>query len=105
MYDLRDVPVVIGTGVGADIRLADEFASECHCIIREQDGETILQDHYSDWGTFVNGERVVEARITPGDRIAIGLSLFEATGNVFDSGPADEFHLPESNLRWQKKLR
>lgn len=72
-----DLPVVIGCGTGADIRISDNFASEFHCVIRKQDGMIVLQDQYSDWGTFVNGERVQEKEISPGDRIAAGLSVFE----------------------------
>lgn len=77
-YHLATLPVVIGKGVGADIRLADEFASECHCVIKQQDGRVILRDDWSDNGTFLNGERVRETELTPGDRIAVGLSVFEA---------------------------
>jgi len=70
-------PLVVGTAPPADargLRLEGETAgiSRAHCRLFEVGGEVVLED-LSTYGTFVNGERIVErAVVSPGDRLHIG---------------------------------
>ncbi len=56
------------------IKLADGLAgvSRRHCTFAQDANEIMLVDH-STFGTFVNGERVVErVRVRAGDRVWLG---------------------------------
>jgi pSer/pThr/pTyr-binding forkhead associated (FHA) protein len=68
---------VVGTAPPADgrgLRLEGETAgiSRAHCRLFEVGGEVVLED-LSTYGTFVNGERIVDrAVVGPGDQVRIG---------------------------------
>jgi two-component system, NtrC family, response regulator HydG len=61
-----------GRSAGADIRLHDSAAAGDHCLFRPQAGGHCVVDRDTEEGTFVNGRRVSQASLAPGDRIAIG---------------------------------
>ena len=56
--------------------LAASTISECHCEIREQDGLLVVQDLGSRHGTFVNGRRVKQSPLWPGDTLSVGTNSF-----------------------------
>lgn len=64
--------VVIGRGRETALRLADPDTSRRHARILCEGGRYRIQDLESTNGTFVNGERVREHVLAPGDRIRIG---------------------------------
>lgn len=64
--------VLIGRGTASTIKLIDPSMSRVHCRLLSRGGRVILTDAGSRWGTFVNGERVDESEIRPGDQIEIG---------------------------------
>jgi len=76
VYAVGSGPLVVGrtpAGVRA-ITLSDGLAgvSRRHCTLLPEGDELILIDH-STFGTFVNGERVVErVRVRAGDRVRLG---------------------------------
>jgi len=73
-----DKPVVsIGRLVEHDICLEDPFVSRYHCVIRNEDGQYVIEDLKSTNGTFINGERVNVYPLEEGDLIRIGTSRFE----------------------------
>ena len=43
------------------------------------DGRVSLQDAGSRWGTFVNGQRVTECDLRPGDHIKVGETTLQLT--------------------------
>ena len=61
-----------GRSPDADIRLQDSAAAGDHCSFRPQAGGHCVVDRDTEEGTFVNGRRVSQAALAPGDRIAIG---------------------------------
>jgi pSer/pThr/pTyr-binding forkhead associated (FHA) protein len=64
--------VVIGRSRSCNLRLPSADASRRHAeIVGTPDG-FVLRDLRSTNGTFVNGERVEERALRPGDRIQIG---------------------------------
>ncbi len=64
---------VLGRGEGCDLRLGGPDASRRHAEIAPvAGGGFALHDLDSTNGTYVNGERVGERRLQPGDRIQIG---------------------------------
>src|SRR5690349_12466670 len=61
--------VVVGTGGGADLALTDDTVSRNHLAIRVQPDGFLLRDLESTNGTLLDGRRVREAWIQPGDKI------------------------------------
>jgi diguanylate cyclase (GGDEF)-like protein len=74
--------VVLGRAVEADIRINDYRASRLHARVTLERGSTggevrcRIVDQGSTNGTLVNGVRVTEALLSPGDKILIGEQLF-----------------------------
>jgi transcriptional regulator with GAF, ATPase, and Fis domain len=68
--------VAIGRDVGNTIRLEDSAVSPQHCVIESHDGNAILVDLESHFGTFVNGIPVKDRELKSGDQIAVGNSVF-----------------------------
>jgi len=67
--------VVLGRSRSCDLRLSDTDASRRHAEILPVTGGFVVRDLDSTNGTFVNGERVSERQLRPGDRIEIGSSV------------------------------
>ncbi len=96
-YPLGAEPLIVGRSTQGNppqaglrsIALPDGLAgvSRRHCTLIHDGSEATLLDH-SAFGTFVNGERVVErVRVHPGDRVRIGDPGVELTLiAVSDSG-------------------
>ena len=59
-----------------DVVLADDRASRHHARVDLQEGAWVILDLGSANGTFVNGERVRQQVLRPGDEIRIGDTLF-----------------------------
>ncbi len=75
------VPLVAGRGENVDLQVQDRWASRRHCEFAVQDGKVVLRDLDSTHGTYVNGERVSEAALSPGDQINVGLTSFTVFWN------------------------
>jgi pSer/pThr/pTyr-binding forkhead associated (FHA) protein len=73
---LRDFPVIIGRGRGADIRLEDHSVCDYHCRIDLVDGELTVTDLGSLHGTCVNSSQITESPLRHGDELAIGMLSF-----------------------------
>jgi serine/threonine protein kinase len=64
--------VVIGRGQTTETRLRDPYVSKTHCQVDLDAGKLVLKDAGSASGTLVNGERVTQRELKPGDIIRIG---------------------------------
>jgi len=62
----------IGRKPGNDIVLADEKTSGVHCEIAPEGDRLVLKDLGSTNGTFLDGKRITEIVLTPGDVVTIG---------------------------------
>ncbi len=83
--------IVLGRILSADLRIDDPRVSRIHALIEVRGDSILLTDLASTHGTFVNGEKVVETRIKPGDKIRIGyaeLVVQKGSGNVSSTGKA-----------------
>jgi len=68
-----DKPVFgIGRRTETDLRLAGADISRLHAEITVEGGVCTLHDKQSRFGTFVNGERVTDRVLAPGDHIRLG---------------------------------
>jgi pSer/pThr/pTyr-binding forkhead associated (FHA) protein len=82
----RDMTVV-GRREDCDLRIPLGEVSRKHCRIL-RDGDSLkLEDLGSSNGTFLNGQRVQEAMLSPGDTIQVGPVVFVLQ---IDGAPSDD---------------
>src|SRR5262245_19106393 len=62
----------IGRRTESDLRLVGSDVSREHAEIVKQEGDWVLRDKGSRYGTYVNGEAVTEHKLTHGDRVQFG---------------------------------
>lgn len=70
-------PLVIGRSSDLDMVLVEDMVSRKHAKISWQAGRLTIEDLGSTNGTFVNGEKVRQAKLKEGDRILIGTSILK----------------------------
>jgi pSer/pThr/pTyr-binding forkhead associated (FHA) protein len=74
---LDRLPAILGRNPDAVVRLSDRWVSRFHCEIRrDRNGTLVVRDLSSKHGTFVNGRKVTESLLVPGDRLSVGLTSF-----------------------------
>ena len=73
---LRDLPVTIGRSPDADICLNDPSVALYHCRIEQVGDQLLVYDLGSAHGTAVNGDRIRESPLLPGDSLSVGLRSF-----------------------------
>lgn len=78
-------PLVFGRDIASDIKVNDPLVSRRHCEVWLDGDGMYLKDLGSSNATFVNGEPVTEARLRPGDEVAVGSAIFLVT-RVSDVG-------------------
>lgn len=85
--------ILIGSHESADFSIQDKSVSSYHAFIcLKGDEGFMVKDLYSETGVFVNGTRVEESFVNPGDVLTIGTLSFSIEA-LQDSGPvfnADE---------------
>ena len=64
--------LVLGRAPGCQLVFADDTVSRRHAELRLDEGRWMLRDLGSANGTWVNGRRVMEAEVAPGDDLQLG---------------------------------
>lgn len=74
---LKQLPTTIGRDEGVKFRIPRANVSRRHCelAINDED-ELVVRDLKSSNGTYVNGERVRERELVPGDLLTVGDVVF-----------------------------
>jgi pSer/pThr/pTyr-binding forkhead associated (FHA) protein len=72
IFFLPEKPVAIGRDVANDIVVDDEPVSKRHARLTFANSEMTLWDVGSMNGTFVNGERITNRKLQPGDVVSVG---------------------------------
>ena len=70
-YPLGPGDTRVGRAPSADIQLTEAGTAWEHCVVRECDGRYQIIDRRTGAGTFVNGMRIGEHRLEPGDQVSI----------------------------------
>jgi hypothetical protein len=70
--DVEAATLVLGRSRRCTVVLVDATVSRRHAELVLRDGRWLLHDLGSANGTWVNGRRVVEAEVRPGDDIVLG---------------------------------
>jgi hypothetical protein len=87
----------IGKNPTNDLVIKDRAAEDFHCILYISNGELIVEDLKSHYGTLVNGSKVSHALLYPGDELQIGFTRIEwqklmpALQAIGDTNDADSF--------------
>lgn len=76
-YTLNKGTLKAGKKEASDIALTDKTVSREHFEIKQTSDSFLLRDLDSTNGTYVNGTRVKEAYLLPGDRIKAGRTVME----------------------------
>jgi signal transduction histidine kinase/pSer/pThr/pTyr-binding forkhead associated (FHA) protein len=74
-YTLDKAVARIGRDASNAIRIPDNELSRQHAEVRFENGEYTIVDLISSNGTFVNGQRVSESKLSSGDRIQVGKTV------------------------------
>ena len=82
----RDV-TVMGRREDCDFRIPLGDISRKHCRLIKEDEALKIEDLGSSNGTYINGKRIHEAELQPGDTVQIGPVVFVIQ---LDGQPADE---------------
>jgi adenylate cyclase len=79
-FELREgPPLVIGRAPNSDVPIFDPTISRRHAEVQCGGGGFAIRDLGSSNGTYVNGERVSERAIVPGDVLTFGKVSFRVT--------------------------
>jgi hypothetical protein len=72
------LPAMIGRSRDADITVSHASVSRHHCLVYELEGALVVRDNGSLNGTVIDGERIHEALLKPGQSLTIGPLTFRA---------------------------
>ena len=77
----RDFPLtkeisVLGRRQDCALRIPTRDVSRQHCELVQQKGQLTVKDLGSSNGTYVNGKRVAESELKPGDYLKVGPVMF-----------------------------
>jgi hypothetical protein len=86
----NDKQIVIGRSSDLDMVLVEDMVSRKHAKIAISGEKITIEDLGSTNGTFVNGEKVRQARLKEGDRILIGTSILKLIHLGADAAVIDE---------------
>lgn len=65
--------IVLGRILSADLRIDDKRVSRIHALLEVRGDQIQITDLASTHGTFVNGKKIVDAKLKPGDVIRLGV--------------------------------
>jgi hypothetical protein len=85
-----DKQIVIGRSSELDMVLVEDMVSRKHAKITVASGKITIEDLGSTNGTFVNGEKIKQARLKEGDRILIGTSILKLVHQGADAQDLDD---------------
>lgn len=72
--------ILIGSSDRCDFRLNDNSVSSMHAFLHLKGEGFLIKDLFSESGIFINGKRVEEACVFPGDTLTIGTMSFSIEG-------------------------
>lgn len=77
IFEIASDSTVIGRDSANPVALPnDSTASRRHATISKSNGDFVIRDEGSSNGTFVNGARITEQKLVPGDEVQIGGTRF-----------------------------
>jgi pSer/pThr/pTyr-binding forkhead associated (FHA) protein len=71
-FELSATPATVGRAEGATFQIIESSVSGRHCEVRLRGDEIVVRDLKSTNGTFINGQRILEATLKPGQILGVG---------------------------------
>lgn len=107
------LPAVIGRGRGSTLQIPQALVSRQHCEAIEANGRLRVRDLGSLNGTFVDGVKVREADVMPGQTLTVGSVTFRVEYDLSENAaldppvflPAPPSPASSSDLRLGKALK
>ncbi len=103
-------PLSLGRGAETGVHLAHPQVNQVHAEVRRREGQVVIQDLGSAYGTYVNGAQVQERELREGDVVRIGpnqlvlrdgrLQLMSEEGRL----RLDAFHLVKTVAKGKRIL-
>jgi FHA domain len=84
-HRIDDDRVSLGASVDCDVMIDGNHVSDRHASLRFRESEFWLTDLDSTNGTWVNGDRIAQARIDDGDRVKFGSSEWVFKCVIFET--------------------
>lgn len=91
------LPAMVGRSRDADVTVSHASVSRHHCLIYELEGALVVRDNGSLNGTVVDGQKIQESLLRPGQSLTIGPLTFRAEYDHEGSFPAVGGAPPEAN--------
>jgi pSer/pThr/pTyr-binding forkhead associated (FHA) protein len=80
---LIDKPILLfGRHEECDVQLNSKKVSRRHCCVAQVHDYLVIRDLGSTNGVRINGERVMEGKLVPGDELQIGNFKYQVCGDV-----------------------
>jgi Nif-specific regulatory protein len=98
VFNIEDLPVVIGRETSATLCVADASVSRRHSQIEREAEHFVIEDLESLNGTFVNDVPVKRRALQHGDRVRIGDSQFIFLTHDADMNSSSEVHFEEGQV-------
>lgn len=83
-----DKPTTIGRVEDNTFQIAEASVSSHHCEVLVRGNEVVIKDLNSTNGTFINGEKIAEAVLKPGQTLRLGQVEFRLDTGTGSAAPA-----------------
>lgn len=94
---LLDKPILLfGRHEECDIQLNSKKVSRRHCVVAQIGDYWVVRDLGSTNGVKINGQRVSEGKLHPGDELQIGNFKYQVCGELNDCGPNSPANAPSA---------
>lgn len=94
---LVDKPILLfGRHEECDVNLHSKKVSRKHCVLAQVDGYLVVRDLGSTNGIRINGVRVNEGRLLPGDELQIGNFRYQICGDMLGRPNSESELEPEA---------
>lgn len=89
VYSFSESEILIGRSQECDVLLDNAGVSRTHAKLLRQGNQVVVVDLLSGNGTFVNGQRITQTTVSPGDSIGIGKFTLSAKLSREDLPPTE----------------
>ena len=80
---LLDKPILLfGRHAECDVQLNSKKVSRRHCCLAQVNDYLVIRDLGSTNGVKINGQRLTEGRLRPGDELEIGNFRYQVCGDA-----------------------
>ena len=86
---LLDKPILLfGRHEECDVQLNSKKVSRRHCVLAQVSDYLVIRDLGSTNGVRINGDRVAEGKLRPGDELQIGNFRYQVCGDLLGRSKA-----------------